>query len=100
MRDMEDVMTLDERYKLTNGWTARHVVQDEIANYGGDWEVSEYQESKIKAAELKDSAMQPAVRATMRHIEQVAAAAGIDLQAEMRKSEAVERTLAELRARV
>lgn len=90
-------MTLDQKYKLTNGWTARHVVQDEIATYGGDWEVSEYQESKIKAAELKDSAMQPAVKATMRYIEDVAAKHGVDLQAEMQKSEAVERHLAELR---
>jgi len=90
-------MTLDQRYKVTKGWTASHLVQDEINNFGGDWEVSEYQEAKFKAAELKDSAMQPAIRSTMRHIENVASASGIDLQAEMRKSEAVERNLAELR---
>ena len=38
-------------------------------------------------------------RNACRLIERVAAERGIDLQAEMRKSEAVERTLAELRAR-
>ena len=49
-------MTLDQRYKETTGWTARHLVQDAIANYGRDWQVSEQQEDRFKAAELKDSA--------------------------------------------
>lgn len=47
-------MTLNERYKVTNGWTARHVVSDEIANFGGDWEVSAYQEQKFQNAERQD----------------------------------------------
>jgi hypothetical protein len=49
-------MTLKERYKETRGWTASHLVQDEIANFGGDWQVSEQQEERFKAAESKDSA--------------------------------------------
>jgi hypothetical protein len=55
-------MTLKERYKETRGWTASHLVQDEIANFGGDWQVSEQQEERFKAAELKDSADSFAVR--------------------------------------
>jgi hypothetical protein len=50
-------MTLDQRYKETKGWTASHLVQDAIANFGGDWQVSEQQEEKFKAAESKDSAV-------------------------------------------
>jgi len=55
-------MTLDQRYKETKSWTASHLVQDAIANFGGDWEVSEQQEERFKAAELKDSADSYAVR--------------------------------------
>lgn len=55
-------MTLDQRYKDTKGWTASHLVQDAIANFGGDWEVSEQQEARFKAAEFKDSADSYAVR--------------------------------------
>ncbi len=55
-------MTLDQRYKDTKGWTASHLVQDAIANFGGDWQVSEQQEERFKAAELKDSADSFAVR--------------------------------------
>jgi hypothetical protein len=61
-KGMEDVMTLDQRYKETKGWTASHLVQDAIANFGGDWQVSEQQEERFKAAELKDSADSFAVR--------------------------------------
>lgn len=49
-------MTLNQRLAEAKGWTARHVIQDEIAMFGKNSEVSEYQESKIKATELKDSA--------------------------------------------
>jgi hypothetical protein len=61
-KGMENVMTLDQRYKETKGWTASHLVQDAIANFGGDWQVSEQQEERFKAAELKDSADSFAVR--------------------------------------
>jgi hypothetical protein len=46
--------TLQQRYARTTSWTARHILQDEIAWSGGAVPVDDYVERKLRAAEAQD----------------------------------------------
>jgi len=53
---MSKPQTIGELYSTLIGWTARHICQDEIACYGKDSLLSQYQFDKIMGFEVNERA--------------------------------------------
>lgn len=51
----QTAMTLEQLYQQTTGWTARHIVQDELLSFGRNAIASEYIINRVAALEAKES---------------------------------------------